>query len=882
MRWLARLRRRARLLFARSAVEREMDDEMQFHLQMDTEELSRFGAPPDEAPRLAKRRFGGVARYQDEARDARGGRWLEELRQDIRYAVRVLGHGRGFVAVSLLTLALGVGTNTAIFSVVRGVLLRDLPYADPERLVSVYSVIRGNRAAVSPPDFMDWRAQSRSFSGLAAYFLSTTNLTSDGEPERLTQARVSANFFDVLGIQPALGRGFRAGEDILGAPRVVVLSDGLWRRRFGADRSIIGRTITLDDYPTTVIGIASPQLRFPLGVDLWLTTRFDERDLAAKARGARWIDVVGRLAPDVTLSGATAEMNAIAARLAQLDPRHNAAVGTRIITLQHDLVGDVRRPLLVLLGAVGLVMLIACVNVASLSLARTAARGSELAVRVALGASRSRLTRQILTESVVLALGGGLAGTLLAFVATRALVAYASADLPLMNAVRMDGVVLVFALSLTMASGLVFGIVPALHGAGRGISDRLRTASTRGASLGIGAGRLRQSLVVVEVALAIALLAGAGLLARSFLRLTSVDPGFRADRVATFSFTLSPVRYPNGARQALFAQELISRLTHVPGVRSAGISFALPLTNSAFGFTFAIGGRPETSGPDEPRAQVRVATPDYFRTMGIPLVRGRGLTAQDNLGSPPVLLISQEAARRYWPNEDPIGQTVKTGWGSEGRLFGGTIVGVVGDVRQYSLAMSPQPEIYSPLAQWPLDELSVVMQTAGSPASLLPAARDVVRQLDPTLAVYDAQPMSDLVRASVAQRRFYASLLGAFAALALVLAAIGIYGVIAYSVQQRRRELGIRIALGAAPRLVMALVLRQGLLLTLMGSALGLLGASALTRVLEGQLFGVASLDPVTFVIVPAVLLVVALAACVVPVRRALAVDPATAIRAES
>jgi predicted permease len=881
MRWLAKLRRRARLVYDRSTVEREMDDEIRFHLQMEAEELARFGTSAADAPGLARRRFGGVARYRDEARDARGGRWLEELRQDARYALRVLSRGRGFVAVSLLTLALGVGANTAIFSVVRGVLLRELPYADPERLLVVQSVIRGTPTAVSPPDFMDWRAQSRAFSGLAAYFLSTTNLTGRGDPERLTEARVSANFFDLLGVQPTHGRSFRPGEDTFGAPRVAILSDGLWRRRFGEDPAIVGRTITLDDYPTTVVGIAPAQLRFPVGVDLWLTTRFDERELAAKSRGARWIAVLGRLAPLSTLASASAEMSAIAARLAQLDPRHDADVAARVAPLREDLVGDVRRPLLILLGAVGFVMLIACVNVASLSLARTSARGSELAVRVALGAGRARLARQILTESVVLALGGGVLGTLLAFLVTRALVALAPGDLPLMNAVRIDGVVLAFALMLTVASGVLFGIVPAMHGAGRGIADRLR--ATRGTSLGSGAGRLRQSLVVTEVALAIALLAGAGLLVRSFLRLTSVDPGFRADRVATFSFSLSPVRYPNGARQALFAHELLSRLGQVPGVRSAGISFSLPLTNSAFGFTFAIGGRPEASGPDEPRAQVRVATPDYFRTMGIPLLRGRGFMSQDNLASPPVLLISQAAARRYWPNEDPIGQTVKTGWGSEGgRLFGGTIIGVVGDVRQYSLTMQPEPEMYGPLAQWPLDELSVVMQSAGSPASLLPVAREVVRQLDPELPVYDARPMSDLVRASVAQRRFYATLLGTFAVLALVLAAIGIYGVIAYTVQQRRRELGIRIALGATPRLLVELVLRQGLLLTLTGSILGLIGAGALTRVLEGQLFGVAAIDPLTFALVPAVLLVVALAACIVPVRRALAVDPATAIRADS
>src|SRR5438094_1917679 len=376
MGWLSRLRRRARLVLDRPAIEREMKEEMRFHLEMEADELARFGI--EDARGTARRRFGGVARYEDEARDARGGRWLEELRQDARYALRVLGRGRGFVVVSALTLALGVGADTAIFSVVRGVLLRELPYADPDRLVAVASVINGSPTAVSPPDFLDWRAQSKSFSGIAAHFLSTTNLTGSGEPERLTQARVSANFFDVLGVKPALGRAFVAGEDERSAPRVVVLSDGLWRRRFGADRTIIGRTILLDDSPTTVVGIAAPQFRMPAGVDLWLTTRFDERDVAPTSRGARWIQVIGRLAPPATLAAARGEMNTIAARLAQLDSRHNNGVTARVARLQEELVGSVRRPLLVLLGAVGFVLLIACVNVASLSLGRTAARESEL------------------------------------------------------------------------------------------------------------------------------------------------------------------------------------------------------------------------------------------------------------------------------------------------------------------------------------------------------------------------------------------------------------------------------------------------------------------------------------------------------------------------
>ncbi|HEY2852018.1 MAG TPA: ABC transporter permease [Gemmatimonadaceae bacterium] len=879
MGWLEKLRRRARLLFDHDAVEREMDDEMRFHLDMEADDLGRFGADADTASRVARRRFGGVARFQDEAREARGGWWLEELRQDTRYALRVLGRGRAFVVIAILTLALGVGANTAIFSVVRGVLLRALPYPEPARLVAIQSVIRGSTAAVSPPDFFDWRSQARSFAGMAAFFLSTTNLTGNGEPERLTQARVSANFFDVLGVRPVHGRGFVAGEDAPSAPRVAVLSDGLWRRRFGADPSVIGRTIDLDDAPTTVIGVAPADLHRPWDVDLWLTTRFAPSDVAAGARGARWIEVVGRLAPGASLGSAGAEMSAIAGRLERLDQRHNLDVTSRVMPLQEELVGHVRGPLMVLLGAVGFVMLIACVNVASLSLGRTAGREMELAVRTALGAGRGRLVRQILTESMVLSLGAGIVGIVLAMLGTRALVLLAPGELPLLNAVHVDGVVLAFALLLTITSGLLFGLVPAVQGSRRAVEGRLR-AGSRGNSL--GGGRLRQILVVAEVALAITLLAGAGLLLRSFGQLTAVDPGFQSARVTTFSLSLSPVRYPDAARQEQFASALLARLDRLPGVTGSGISFSLPLSGGGFSLSFAIGGRPEASGAEEPHAQVRVATADYFRTMGIPLIRGRGFTAEDRAGGDRVLLISAEAARRYWPNEDAIGQTLETGWHRDGRALGGRIVGIVGDVRQFSLASRPQPGIYAPLAQWPLDEMSVVMRSSGPATAVLAGARDVVHQLDSSLPVYDARPLSDVVRESIAERRFYAALLATFAALALALAAVGIYGVIAYSVQQRRRELGIRIALGASWPQVIMMVMRQGMSLTLLGAALGLVGAALLTRVLRGQLFGVSATDPLTFVAVPLILVAVAALACVVPARRAVGIDPASAIRSEN
>ena len=879
MRWLSKLRRRARLLVNRSAAEREMADEMRFHLEMEAEEVARFGVDSEEAGQAAVRRFGGVARYQDEARDARGGRWVEELRQDARYAVRVFGHSRGFVAVAMLTLALGVGANTAIFSVVRGVLLRDLPYSDPERIVSITTVIQGNPSAASPPDFLDWRAQASSFSGIAAYFTSTTNLTGSGEPQRLNQARVSANFFDVLGVRLEKGRAFQRGEDDRSAPRVVVLSDGLWRSRFGADESIIGRNILLDDAPTTVIGVASPRIQIPSGAELWLTTRFDERDVAPSSRGARWIEAIARLAPGRTVASAQTEMVTIASRLARADPNHNEGVTALVMPLHDDLVSNVRTPLLVLLGAVGFVMLIACVNVASLSLGRTAARETELAVRVALGAGRGRLARQILTESLVLSFGGGAAGVLIAWLGTRALLAFAPGGLLTPESIHTDGWVLAFAFAVTLLSGLLFGVAPAIQGSGRRLQNDLR-AGSRGVAG--GRGRLRPALVITEVALAITLLAGAGLLLRSFVRLTTVDPGFHPTGASTFSLSLSPLRYDDPAKQEQFARTLLSRLERLPGVTASGISFGLPLSGSSFGFTFTITGRAEQPGVEEPRAQVRIASLGYLRAMGIPLLRGRWFTDDDRAGATPVVVISQETARRHWPNEDPIGQRIATGWGRGDQKFGGTIVGIVGDVHQASLASPPTRHIYGPVAQHPLDEMTVIVRSTAPSATVLSAAREVVSSLDAQLPLYDVMPLEDLVRSSVAQRRFYASLLGTFAALALLLAAIGIYGVIAYSVQRRRRELGIRIALGASRDRVIGMVMRQGMTLTLTGAALGLAASSLLTRVLSGQLFGVSATDPLTFLAAPMILIAIALVACVVPARRAVSVDPASALRAEN
>ena len=887
MSWLSKLRRRVRLLVRHPDVEHEMDEEMRFHLEMEREELRRQGARDEDARRRALRDFGGLERYKEEARDARGGRWIDDTAQDLRYAMRVLRRSPGFTATAVLTLALGVGANTAIFSVVDAVLLRPLPYAQPEQLVQINSERKGTASTASPRDFLDWRSSARSFTAMAASFESTVNHTgacsaSSGpcEPERLTQARVSANLFDLLGVRPEVGRAFAAGEDERSAPMVVVLSDALWRRRFAADPAIVGRTILLDGAPTTVIGVAPPDMHYPSAVDLWLTTRFDPSDIAESSRGARWVHVVARLAPGVTAERAQAEMATIARGIEQRDPKHNAGWGVRTRLLHDEIVGDVRKPLLVLLGAVGFVMLIACANVASLTLGRTAAREGELAVRAAMGAERGRITRQILTESMALSLVGGVAGLALALAGTRALVALAPADIPRLDAVRVDGTVLAFALVITALAGALFGIVPALQAASADLHARLRAGSRTGGAR-TRSSRARRVLVVSEVSLAIVLLAGAGLLIRSFARLRDVDPGFRTDGVSTFTVTLSPVKYPREDQQLAFSRALLERVRQLPGVQVAGITFGLPLSTTAFRLTFEIPGRAPASATDEPRAQFRVASPDYFRTLGIPLLRGRSFDDRDRAGSVPVALISQETARRYWPGESPIGQRVVTGWRRGGQRLQGEVIGVVGDVRQFGLDDTPTPHVYMASDQWPLDEITMVMRSTTPPTATLAAARAVVRELDPELPMYDVAPLAAMVADSLGQRRFYLMLLATFAGVALLLAAVGIYGVIAYAVQQRSREIGIRVALGATRENVLSMVLRDGLVLVLAGVAIGTLGAVALTGVLRTLLYDVSATDPVTFVVVPLLLLATGLLACAIPARRAVRLDPMLSIRGE-
>ena len=878
---------RLRALFQRERLDAELDEELQDHLLRQIDEYVRSGMHPFEARRVAMLAMGGLQRRKEEARDSRGTVAIETLQQDLRYALRALRRSPAFTLVAVLTLALGIGGTTAIFSVVNGVVLRPLPYPEPERLVWITSVVNGSNFSVSPPDFMDWRRDARSLAGLAASYASETILTGGGDAERLVQARVTANAFDVLSVRPILGRAFVAGEDAVSAPRVALLSEGLWRRRFGADSSIVGRSLLLDGWPTTVVGIAPAAMQWPDPVDVWLTTRFSERDLSESSRGARWLTVVARLGRDASLETARAEMDGIARRLEQLDPAHNTNVGTAVTPLLASIVGDVQKALFVLLGAVGLVLLIACANVGGLTLGRIAARDAELAVRTALGASRARISRQLLTESLLLAMIGGVLGIIVAVAGMKVLIAIAPAHLPRLDDVGLDVWVLVFTFGVTSLTGLFFGLGPAFFGSAADVHERLR-AGGRGVLAGghRSTARSRRALVVAEVSLAIVLLAGAGLLLRSLERLQEVDPGFQAEGVSTFSLGQLPRTYSTKEREIEFTTRLVEEMRRLPGVTAADVSFNLPLVGGGPQFTFALRDKPAPDPRNEPRAQARSAGPEYFAAMGIPLIRGRLFNAADQggPGSPQVLIISADVARRYFPGEDPIGQYIETGWGGPGwpgRKFGGEVIGIVGDVRQRAMDQAVTPHMYMPYQQWPINEYSVVIRSTTPPATVLSGARSVLKQLDPDIPMNDARAYREIVDASLSDRRFYLMLLAIFASVALALALVGVYGVMAYGVEQRRREIGIRLALGASRERVLAMILSDGMRMVVGGVALGLLAALALTRLLQALLYEVGPRDPVTFLVVSAVLIVAAALACVLPARKAALVNPLETIRSE-
>jgi putative ABC transport system permease protein len=807
---------------------------------------------------------------------------MDTLSNDVRYALRRLLKSPGFAAVVILTLGLGIGANSAIFSVVNAVVFRSLPYPKPDRLVRLFQVgDDGGMSTFTPMNYLDAQAGMHALESSAAYTGAGFTLTSDGEPERLEGAEASASFFDVLGVRPALGRGFLPDENQPGRTHVAVISHSLWTRRFNADRAVIGRSIVLNSEPHTVIGVMPEGFAYPTKREVWTPLEYDT-DFTQKSRGAWYLSIIGRLKPAATVEQAATEIAAIGRRLETEFPETNLNVKMTVVGLHSYLTGDIKPKLLVLLAAVGFVLLIACANVANLLLARAAAREGEIALRAALGAGRGRLMQQLLTESVVLAIGGGLLGLLLAVLGTKLLLSLQPAGIPRLEVVRVDGAVIAFTAFIALATGIVFGMIPAFQATRGDLVSSLKEGG-KGALASRRAGRMREVLVVTEIALAVMLLAGAGLLMRSFARLQSVNPGFRAAQSLTFRTALPAAAYRGEPERASFYQRALERVTALPGVTSAGAISALPLSGSSFGFTFEIEGDAPPRPGEEPAMQTRVVTPDFFKAMGVPLLRGRGFTAADNANSQQVVLLSEAAVKRYFPNSNPIGRRITLGWGrGPGRLAnGGEVVGIVGSVKQFGLDEAEQPEIYIPHAQTPMGGMSFVVHTAVEPTTLADAVRRELRSLDPSLPVTALEPLEAVVARSISQPRFYMLVLGIFAAVALVLASIGIFGVVSYAVSQRTREMGIRIALGASRERVLRMVLGNAMRLALAGVVVGLLASIALSRTLASLLFDLSPTDPMTFAAVGIGLSVVALLASYLPAWRATRVDPVVALRAD-
>jgi putative ABC transport system permease protein len=815
-------------------------------------------------------------------------RWrIEMIWQDLKHALRALKAKPGFTFVTLLTLAIGIGGTTAIFGAVNAVLLRPLPYQDPDALVRLYKTTlkQPDRigGTVSPPDFTDWRRDNTVFTEVAAYDSDSLALTGEGAAEVVRIGEVTGAFFSILGTTPLYGRTITTQDDQMGARDVIVLGHDIWARRFGANPRIVGQTIQADGVPREVIGVMPPGVEFPLRSELWIPLRFSARDLETQ-RGAHYIEVLGRLKTGVPIEAARAEMRTIGSRLAQDYPRTNRDHSVSVHPLRESLVGSVRQSMFVLLGAVGLVLLIVCVNVASLVLIRGVSRGRELAVRVAVGAGRFSLFRGLLIESLVLGITGGAAGLVLAYWATTAIASLdPSIGVPLLNQTRLDVVVVAFAFGVALLAAVLFGTMPAWHATS--ITDVLSRIREEAGSTTSDPKRQRTRglLIVAETTLAVVLLVGAGLLTRSFARLLAVDLGFSADAVQTFSIGLPDSRYGQPQPRQEFVETLLARIATRPDVASVGAITGLPLTNARFGISTSTIDGVTLSDDEQDRLtfQVRVVTPDYFKTLSIPIKQGRGFLASDRMGSQPVVLLNETAVQRIWPSGSGLGHQLEIGtsFGMGRGRAGGTVVGVVGDVRDYGPASRPAPTLFLAHGQWPVDSMSIVAKSRGEPSALIEPLRALLREMDPDVPMYAVRSMPQIRDIAVAQPRLYLVLIGCFALTAMLLAAIGLYGVLAYAVGQRTREIGIRLALGAKRGEVLRMVMSQAGKLVVAGVVVGLVAAVLASRLLRAQLFEVAPTDTVTYVLVATGLLIVSLLASWIPARRASRIDPMTALR---
>jgi putative ABC transport system permease protein len=799
-------------------------------------------------------------------------RVFADVLRDLRYAVRQLTDNPGFTAVAVLALAVGIGATTSIFTVINGVLLRPLPYPAPEELVRVHEIVpQYGRFSVAPATFLDWRQQNTVLERIAAWDGSTATLGTASGPERVSSAEVSWDVFQLLEVEPVLGRGFRAEEEHPGRNNVIVLSHGMWQRRFGGDRGVLGRIVALSGTPVAIVGVMPAGFHFPArDTEFWRPLALEP---ANATRGGHYLGVIARMKNGVTVQQANAELKTISERLALQYPQASAEESAEVIPLHDNVVGRVRPALLTLLAAVGVVILIACANVANLLLVRASVREKEIAIRIALGAGRVRLVRQMLVESLVLALAGGVLGLLLAYAAIDPIQTLSAGSVPRVQDVVIDRRVLGFALVVSVLTGVIFGLAPAWQASRGEIGDVLKEGGR--SSVVSGGRRLRSALLIGEVALSIVLLVGATLLVRSFFRITSVDPGFRADEVLAFRIALHEPSYPEPHNQVAFYERLRDDLEALPEVSAAGMAQTLPLRGD-YVLSFAIEGRPAADSGAGVSANYRSVTEGYFQALGIPLMHGRTFTAGDGADAPKVAIVDEAFVRRHFPTEDAIGRGIDIGNGTDGFY---KIVGVVGDVHHEGLDANPEPTMYVPLAQDAFDTIWVVAKSGKDPSSLSAAVRQVVHDIDPGLPVYSVVPLSEVLSDSVAERRFSMLLLGLFAVSALFLAAVGLYGVVAYGVSQRTQELGVRMAMGARPADLLRMVIGGGLKLALAGVVIGLAGALALARIISSMLFGVTPFDPASYLATAVMLLAVATLACYLPARRATRVDPIVALR---
>ena len=893
MNWLRELGRRIRMLMHRRQFDADLEAEMRLHLEMREQEHLESGMKADDARAAARRRFGNPTYLKEESHIAWGWKWLENLAQDVHYGLRMLARAPGFTVVAVLTLALGIGADTAIFSVVDGVLLCPLPYQAPDRLVSIAELAPGHRGiSVAYANYLDWKAQNESFENLAIYNTAGVVLQGTDGSDRLDAWIVSASFLPTLGVSVARGRGF-SEEDERTAARVLVLTEGFWKRRFGGDPAVINRQVTIDSQPYTIIGVLPPYFRAYFGFStppevlmplapqyaghpkMWLTRSNHNGNLA-----------IARLRPGISLERARADLNAIAARLEKQYPDTNSGISVFMQPVIDDIARDIRPALLILLAAVGAVLLIACTNLANLQIARSSSRTSEIAIRMALGAGRLRVIRQLLTESVLLSVVGGSLGALLAKWCVSAVVKAGPRDLPRLDGITVNERVLIFTAGLSLLTGILFGLIPAWQASSISTNAALKEAGRTG-GLTRGGRRIGNGLVVAEMALSLLLLISAALLIRSFARLRSVDPGFNPEGVLTFRLAPPDDRYPDDDRRVQFYEAVLQRLRALPGIDFAGGITPLPMSGSGWQNDYRLEGQPVPENKQFPSTEVHFIAPDYFRVMEIPLRRGRLLAERDRKDALPAVVINETAARRFWPNQDPIGKRIRTSAPldlvstDEKESPWWVVVGVVGDVHQYTLERVPKTDVYFSIRQRVGFLQTFTVRASVPPLTLAEPIRRTIADLDPKVPAFRFESMEQYVSASLDSRRLVLALMGGFAGLATLLAAVGIYGVISFGVTERTHEIGVRMALGASRGEILRMVLAQSARLLITGVAIGLIASVFATAVLRNQLFGIGPHNPGTYVGVAVLLILTALLASYIPARRATKVAPMEALRYE-